>query len=201
MELGSKINFAGHLISDEGIQPNENKYASVSEFPTPKNLKDLRAFLGLAIQLASFVPDLAHMTSTLRPLLKKGNAWLWLDEHEKAFKRIKALQTAKTIIHPFDPKKPTTLLTDASRLHGLGFALMQDYENASPKLIQCRSCCHTPIQQRYATIELECLAIQWAVRKCDYYLRGLPDFKILTDHRPLVGIFAKQLHMVETPGS
>ena len=139
MELGSKINFAGHLISDEGIQPNENKYASVSEFPTPKNLKDLRAFLGLAIQLASFVPDLAHMTSTLRPLLKKGNAWLWLDEHEKAFKRIIALQTAKTIIHPFDPKKPTTLLTDASRLHGLGFALMQDYENASPKLIQCRS--------------------------------------------------------------
>ena len=78
LELGSKINFAGHLISDEGIQPNENKYASVSEFPTPKNLKDLRAFLGLAIQLASFVPDLAHMTSTLRPLLKKGNAWLWL---------------------------------------------------------------------------------------------------------------------------
>ena len=52
-------------------------------------------------------------------------------------------------------------------------------------------------RQIYATIEQECLAIQWTVRKCNYYLKGLPDFKILTDHRPLVGIFAEKLHMIE----
>ena len=73
------------------------------------------------------------MTSPLRPLIKKGNAWIWLDEHEDAFKRVKQLLTSKTIVHPFDPKKSTTLLTDASRLHGLGFALMQEYEGSTPK--------------------------------------------------------------------
>ena len=47
-------------------------------------------------------------------------------------------------------------------------------------------------QQGYATIELECLAIVWAIQKCDYYLRG-----IWTDHRPLVGIFDKALAALE----
>ena len=42
----------------------------------------------------------------------------------------------------------------------------------------------TPTQQRYATIELECMAIQWVIKKYEYYLRGLPTFDVLTDHRP-----------------
>ena len=72
LELGSKINFAGHIISADGIQPDEEKYAAISRFPQPKSPKDLRSFMGLAQQLASFVPDLAHMTSTLRPLSVSG---------------------------------------------------------------------------------------------------------------------------------
>ena len=90
----------------------------------------------------------------------------------------------------------TFLLTDASRLHGLGFALMQRKDNQH-FLIQCGSCLLTPTQQRYATIKLECMAIQWAIKKCEFYLRGLPTFNVLTDHRPLVGIFRKQLTMLE----
>ena len=54
-------------------------------------------------------------------------------------------------------------------------------------------------QQRYSTIELECLAIQLAVMKCDYYRRGLPSFDVLTNHRHLVGLFQKDLHTVDTP--
>ena len=32
---------------------------------------------------------------------------------------------------------------------------------------------------------------------CHFYLRGLPAFTVLTDHRPLVGIFRKQLHKLK----
>ena len=198
LEMGSEIEFAGHIISPKGIRPDENKYAAIQQFPTPRNITDLRAFLGLAQQLASFIPDLAHMTSPLRPLLKKGNAWLWLDEHEQEFRKIKSLLISKSVVHPFNPDKETILLTDASRLHGLGFALLQMQDgNVNYSLIQCGSCSLTETQERYATVELECLAIQWAVNKCEFYLRGLPDFKILTDHRPLVGLFKKSLHQLE----
>ena len=65
-------------------------------------MKDHRSFLGLAQQLAAFVPDLAHMMSTLRPLLKKDIAWTWADDHEKSFEEVKALLTSQMIIHPFD---------------------------------------------------------------------------------------------------
>ena len=41
------------------------------------------------------------------------------------------------------------------------------------------------------------MAIQWAVQKCDFYLRGLPNFNIWTDHEPLVGIFDKCLHQLD----
>ena len=158
---------AGHIISDKRIQPDEEKYAAIRRFSLPKSVKDLRSFLGLAQQLASFVPDLAHMTSMLRPLLKNVVAWTWTDNHENSFKEVKSLLTSKTIIHPFDQKAETFLLTDASRLHGLGFALMQRKEGEH-FLIQYGSCSLTPTQQRYAMVKLECMAIEWATKKSEF---------------------------------
>ena len=136
------------------------------------------------------------MTSTLRPLLQKKAAWLWLDEHENCFNKVKQLLASKTMVQPFDPDADTVLLTDASRLNGVGFALMQK-KGKSQSLVQCGSCSLTPTQQRYATIELECMAIQWAIKKCEFYHQGLHHFEVLTDHRPLVGIFKKQLNLLD----
>ena len=62
-EMGNEIEFAGHIILDTGIRPNEKKFAVIKQFPTPSCIKDVRAFLGLANQIGSFIPDLAHMTS------------------------------------------------------------------------------------------------------------------------------------------
>ena len=55
---------------------------------------------------------------------------------------------------PFDDAKDTILLTDASRLHGLGYALVEKNRKGELSLIQCGSWSLTPTQQRYATIEL-----------------------------------------------
>ena len=53
--------------------------------------------------------------------------------------------------------------------------------------------------QCYSTIELECLAIVWATLKCSFYLRGLPLFTIYTDHRPLQGVFQKDIFDLASP--
>ena len=74
----------------------------------------MRSFLGLANHLAAFVPDLAHMSAGLRPLLKKGNAWVWGKEHEEEFSKIKNLLASPTIAKPFDDTKDTILVTDGS---------------------------------------------------------------------------------------
>ena len=61
-------------------------------------------------------------------------------------------------------------------------------------LVSCGSKSLTPNQQRYATIELECLAVYFAVDKCSYYLKGGTHFTVATDHKPLEGIFAEDLY-------
>ena len=198
LEIGQSLQFAGHIISKDGIRPDDDKFKAIKEFPRPKCTKDLRGFLGLMNQLASFVPDLTHMSSDLRPLLKKETAWTWEKEQEKQFNDIKKFLTSKHLVKPFDPKLKTLLLTDASRLYGIGFALMQS-ETSGLRLIQCGSKSLTPTQQRYATRELECMAIQWAVEKCDFYLRGLTQFHVITDHKPLEGIFKKDLNAIINP--
>ena len=68
-------------------------------------------------------------------MLKKGNAWVWEKEHEEEFNNIKNLLTSPTIAKPFDNANETILLTDASRLHGLGYALVQKSRKGELSLI------------------------------------------------------------------
>ena len=197
LEVGSQVKFAGHIITDKGVKPDPEKISAIKDFPVPENITGLRSFIGLANQLANFLPDLSQMMTNMRQLLKKGTAFLWLPEHQEEFQKVKDLLTSDMMVKPFDRTLPTELLTDASRLNGLGYLLMQRGENGQPRIIRCGSCALTPAQKNYATIELECLAVQWAINKCAHYLRGMNDFTVVTDHKPLVGVFAKPLHMIE----
>ena len=102
--------------------------------------------------------------------------------------KIKEILTAEDgpILQFFDPSLPTTLMTDASRT-GLGYILVQYDQARHTRLITCGSRFLSVAEKNYAVVELECLAVQWAVAKCRLYLAGI-EFKILTDHKPLLGI-------------
>ena len=197
LEVGQKIKFAGHIVSADGVQPDPEKTQAITDFPAPKNLTELRSFLGLANQLANFVPDLTQMTSSMRQLLKKSSTYNWLPDHQLEFEKVKTLLTSDLLVKPFDPSLPTELLTDASRLYGLGFLLWQRDGTNTPRIVHCGSVALTDAQRNYAVVELELLAVQWAIQKCSFYLRGMKTFTVITDHRPLVGIFAKDLHAIE----
>ena len=80
-----------------------------------------------------------------------------------------------------------------------GYALGHIEKDASGKdifkIVHCGSKGLTATQQRCSTIKLECLAIVWAILKCSFYLRGLSLFSIYTDHRPLQGVFQKDIFL------
>lgn len=67
------------------------------------------------------------------------------------------------------------------------------------KLVICGSKSLTPMQQRYSKIELECLAVHFAGSKCSFYLKGTELFTVATDHRPLEGVFRKDIFEVPNP--
>ena len=86
------------------------------------------------------------------------------------------------------------------RLHGIGFILIQTPKSGAKRVIECGSRSLAPAETNYATIELETLAISWAIHKCDFYLKGMQHFEVCTDHRPLLGTFSKPLSRVDNPG-
>ena len=71
------------------MKPSPEKVECLASFPRPTDLTSLRSFLGLANQLGSFIPDLTHVTSRLRQLLRKDVHFLWLAEHESDFVKAK----------------------------------------------------------------------------------------------------------------
>ena len=186
-----------HQLKFSCLNGNPEKVEAIKNFPTPTNVTEVRSFLGLANQLGSFVPDLAHMSTVIRGLLKKDVSFVWLQEHEEAFTKMREILCSKMVVKSFDPQMETYIMTDASRLYGMVYALIQKEASSEKlRLVQCGSRSLNETEKRYATIELECLAVQWAVKHCRYYLFGKENFIVVTDHRPLLGIFKKPLNEV-----
>ncbi|XP_045105438.1 uncharacterized protein LOC123500957, partial [Portunus trituberculatus] len=194
------VSFCGYRLSHDGIAADPDKVRAITEFATPATLTDLRSFMGLVNQLASFSPDLAATAAPLRPLLSPKKSFVWTPDHEQAFQRVKMALASPPVLAAFDPALLTTLQTDASRLYGLGYALLQDHGGGQQRLIQCGSRFLTDTETRYATIELEMLAVVWAMGKTKFYLTGLQHFNLVTDHRPLVPILnSYSLDAIENP--
>ena len=185
LQAGRRVLFAGYIVSDQGVEADPAKLASIREFKTPENITELKSFEGLCVQLTSFSPDLAHLMEPFKGLRSKKNTWLWLPEHDEAFRVAKEAVTSTPILGYFNTKRPTELLTDAARVAGgLGFALRQTAADGSKILISCGSRSLSSAERNYSVIESELLGIVWAIRKCRIYLLGA-QFTVICDHKPL----------------
>lgn len=156
-----EVTFAGFTLSANGYSVDKSIIAAISKFPTPANRTDLRSFFGLVNQLSASTPTIAGLLAPLRPLLSTKNEFMWSSELEAAFGSVKQSLTSAPILSYFDPVRPTRLCTDASR-QGLGFILQQK-SGDSWTLIQAHSRFLSDTESRYAVIELELLAVVWAI--------------------------------------
>ena len=193
-----EVTFAGFQLSKDGYRIDTAITDAITNFPTPASRTDLRGFFGLANQLAASNDSVATLLGPMRPLLSTKNEFLWSDVHDQAFQKAKQFLSSAPTLAYFDPTKSTRLCTDASR-NGLGFVLQQRHQDKWA-LVQAGSRFLSDAESRYAIIELEMLAVSWAVIKCRVFLAGLPHFTVLTDHHPLIPILNNhRLDEIENP--
>ena len=188
-----ELDFLGHRVSAQGIQPLEEKVSVIRDFPQPTSLRKLREFLGLVNFYHRFVPNCAKILEPLNKLLgspeKISHHLAWDEEATTAFNTIKqALADATLLVHP-KPNAHTCIMADFSDC-AVG-AVLQQYIDGGWCPIACFSKKLCPAETRYSTFDRELLAIYLAIRHFRHFVEGR-EFFVLTDHKPLT--FALSTH-------
>ena len=123
----SRVEFLGHVISDEGVSVDPRKVTAVAEWPIPKDKTEVRSFLGLASYYRRFVKGFSKITAPMTNLLKgKNNVIDWTPECDSSFQTLKLMLIQTLVLTIMEPLKGNIVLcTDASDL-AIGAILMQD---------------------------------------------------------------------------
>lgn len=131
--LMDKLEYLGHEITAGEIRPGQRKIQAVSQFPVPKNVHNVRQFLGLASYFRKFIRNFSILARPLTDLTKKRVKWCWEANQNNAFELLKTLLATRPVLSLYDSQAKLKLHTDASSL-GLGGVLMQRPSNDNTRL-------------------------------------------------------------------
>ena len=184
------IQYLGHLLSEEGIQPLPEKLESIAKMPRPKNQKEVKQFLGLIGYYRKFVPRFADISRVLNKLTHKDEEFKWTPECEKCFNMLKDyLQEAPILRYP-DPEARYVLYTDASKYAYAGVLTQTVDETDHP--IAYVSGLFRGSQLNWAALTKEAYAIYMSVKKLSFYLDSA-RITVRSDHLPFKKFLEKNI--------
>ena len=167
----------GHRVDAEGFHPVEAKVKAIQEAPAPKNPTELKSFLGMLNFYGKFIPNLSSILDPLHSLLRKDVVWKWEVEQQEAFDKAKTqLQSSDALVH-YDPEKELVV-----SCHACG-----ELKEGSERPVAYPSRTLFKAERDYGHLDKEALALVFAVKKFHHFLYGR-NFKIYTDHKPLLGL-------------
>ena len=176
------IQYLGHLILADGIQPLPEKLKSIAKIPAPKNPKEVKQFLGLVGYYRKFVPKFADISRVLTHLTKKYIEFKWMPECENCFQILKEfLQQAPILRYP-NPGANYTLYTDASKYAYAG--ILTQHSNGTDHPITYESGLFHGSQLNWATLTKEAYAIYMSIKKLSFYI-DTAKITVRSKHLPL----------------
>ena len=167
-----EVEFLGVVIGPEGIKMEKKKVEGVLEWLTPKCVKDIQKFLGLANYYCWFIEGFAMVARLLHDLVKKDKKWEWMEKEEKAFRELKERFTKEPVLAAPDIDKKMRMEVDAS-----------DYVTGGVLSIECEDGLWRPVaflskslnktERNYEIYNKEMLAIIRGLEAWRHLLEGV----------------------------
>lgn len=180
----TEVNYLGYIIGHGGIKTDPDKVQSIFDWPVPRNIKQVRGFLGLAGWYRRFIANFSSVVFPISEVLSTKRKFCWTSEAQASFERIKSLLTNAPVLANPDFSRKFYLHCDASDF-GIGAVLVQIDDTGSERPIAFMSRKLNSAQRNYSVTERECLAAIEAIKKFRCYLE-LQEFEVITDHSSLV---------------
>ncbi|XP_022973897.1 uncharacterized protein LOC111472489, partial [Cucurbita maxima] len=194
------FNFLGFVVSSNGVEVDEEKVKAIKDWPTPKNVSEVRSFHGLASFYRRFIKNFSTIASPLNELVKKNVSFIWEKDQELAFNTLKEKLSSAPLLALPNFESTFEIECDASGV-GIGAVLMQ---NQRPLMFFSEKL--TGASLRYPTYDKELYALVRALQTWQHYLWP-KEFIIHTDHESLKHLrvqnklnrrHAKWLEFIET---
>jgi len=177
-----EIKYLGYTISHNRIKMDPKKLAGISDWPSPKTVRQVRSFLGFCNFYRRFIHQFSHTVKPLTTLTKKGLEFKWTDECEQAFQTMKKKFLEAPVLVMPDQDKPFFLETDTSGF-ATGAVLMQKDDNRHLHPCSYLSRTLSPTEQRYKIYDQELLALVQALEDWRVLLEGARHpITAFTDH-------------------
>ena len=194
------VEFAGLIINSTGIAPSEKLLSAIKDFPTPVNITDARSWFGLVNQ-AAWAYSLGPIMEPFRNLVKHNSTFHWDANLDQIFAESKEIILEKISegLRTFDTSHITCLQPDWSKT-GLGYLLLHKYCDCSIdnapiccpdgwRLVFAGSRFTQNGEPDFAPTEGEALSLSWSLNHAKNFVLGCRDLIVVTDHKPLLGIF------------
>jgi hypothetical protein len=181
-----KIEFLGMILENGTVTMDPVKVAGVVEWKEPKNVKDIRKFLGFCNFYCRFIRGFLQIAKPLNNLLKKGVKWAWEKAEQEAFNKLKKQVTEEPVLVQPDQKKQFEIEVDASN-YAIGAVLMQKGEKDILHPVAFFSKTMNNAQRNYDMYNHELLALVEMFRHWRHYLHlAAHKVKVHTDHANLL---------------
>ena len=188
-----EVEFLGHIVSSEGIKTDPHKLEDITSWPTPTNIKEVQSFIGFCNYYRRFIKDFSKIARPIHHLTKKDVEFVWNDDCQAAFLKLKELLVSAPVLAYPNQDKPFIVECDASNF-AIGGVLSQYGEDDLLHPVYFYSKSLSKAEINYSITEKELLAIKTAFVEWRHLLLGSKfQTQVYSDHRNLLFASKPQL--------
>ena len=180
-----EIGFLEVVIGPDGIKMKEEKIKGILDWPTPKCVKDVQKFLGLANYYRQFIKGFISIARPLHDIVKKNQKWDWTERQEEAFRELKERFTKELVLVAPDLDKKMRMEVDVSD-YAMGGVLSMECKDKLWRPVVFLSKSLNEMERNYKIYDKKMLVIIRRLENWRHLLEGICfKFKIWTDHKNL----------------